>query len=105
MSNAKTTRSTHDLNDVTKLEISGWPGTHRVEVHSAAGVEIEAPVRTEGEFWTFSAVKKGSLSCHTSLLGSPGLLTANDSATGRPWPPMVIRVPEKRIKDLSITFK
>ena len=98
----KLIRATHDLNDVKTLEISGWPGIHRVEFHSAAGVEIETPERAQGEFWTFSKQAGNTLRCFTSLKGSPGLITKNNPATGQPWPPMIIRIPEKRKNELVI---
>lgn len=90
-------RGSHDLNGVTTLVIYGWDGEHRVVPADGAWVEIETSSRHPGEYWTFGRPANGVLPYHTSLLGSPGLL----STSGRV---MTIKVPPARMDGLKIEF-
>jgi hypothetical protein len=66
--------ASHDVNDVTVLEITGWAGWHAVvPTTESAWAEIWAPVRDRGELWTFSRQSNGVLPCFSSLLGSARL--------------------------------
>lgn len=98
------TRATHDLNRVTTLEITGWPGRYTIEARTdgSPGVELVAPTRVEGEFFTFARTdSQGTLRCHSNLLGNAdaGLRAI------KPDLPMVIKLPPSRVNDLKVVVK
>jgi len=98
-SSLRPARAYHDLNGVSVIEISGWRGPHVVQAHQAGDqlVEICAPRRVDGEFWTFERPRDGVLRCHSGLIGSPSLLT--ESAE-----PMLILLPADRVDAITIRF-
>lgn len=97
--NLRPARAFHDLNQVDTIKIIGWRGGYEVKPHAMGnrGVSILAPRRIEDEFWTFEQQRGGVLRCHSSLIGSPSLLTESES-------PMVILLPADRIDTINIRF-
>lgn len=93
-------RATHDLNDVTEVRIVGWAGRYVIAPHGSGpnrNVEIQAPERHDGEFWTFSRPVGGVLTCFTDLLGSPSLLGPTEYV-------MTVLLPAGRMDDIKVTF-
>lgn len=94
-------RAYHDLNGVDMLTITGWRGTYEVQkrMPGTHGVAIAAPRRHEEEFWTFQrTTPTGELRVHSSLIGSPSLLTD-------PGKPMVIMLPADRIDTINVRLE
>jgi hypothetical protein len=94
-------RAHHDLNGVDALVITGWRGRYEVQKHApgARVVSILAPKRHEDEFWTFErTTPMGELRVHSSLIGSPSLLT--ESAE-----PMLILLPADLVDRITIRLE
>lgn len=93
------TRAHHDLVDVTAIEITGWKGPRQVipQPSGEHGVTITAAPRHDGEYWTFTAPRNGVLTCSTSLLGSPSLLTES-------MMPLTVRLAADRMADVTVMF-
>lgn len=96
-----TARAYHDLNGVTTLTVTGWRGQYYVQqgMPSDYGVSIAAPKRHEDEYWTFQQVTlDGVLRVHSSLIGSPSLLTD-------PGEPMLILMPADKFAAINVEFE
>jgi hypothetical protein len=93
-------RAYHDLNGVDCITITGWRGRYEVQkqLPGMRGATILAPRRFADEYWTFAATDQGELRCHSSLIGSPSLLT--ESAA-----PLVVLLPADRIESISIRLE
>jgi len=92
----------HSLGDAHTVHIMGWGISENFVIepvhYSPYHVRLFAPQLHPDEIWTFSGVMNGVLTGFSSLLGSKELIRQRPPE----GMPLIIRLPEKRVKTLKI---